>query len=115
MSATLDWSYDLLSEPEKALFRRLSVFAGGFSLEAAEAVGAAEGDDGGNVLHLLGELVGQSLVVVESLPDANADEPRYGMLEPVKQYASEKLEKSGESTTTRRRHATSTTLRTSPV
>jgi len=106
MSATLDWSYDLLTEPEKALFGQLSVFVGGFSLEAAEAVGAAEADDDSSVLHLLGELVGQSLVAVEALPDANANEPRYGMLEPVRQYASEKLEESGESATASRRHAT---------
>ena len=105
MSATLDWSYDLLSEPEKALLRQLSVFAGGFSLEAAEAVDPAVDDDAGNVLRLLGELVGQSLVAVEALPDANADEPRYGMLEPVRQYAREKLEESGESATASRRHA----------
>jgi predicted ATPase/DNA-binding XRE family transcriptional regulator/Tfp pilus assembly protein PilF len=106
MSATLDWSYDLLSESEKALFRQLSVFTGGFSLEAAEAVGSAEDGDAGIVLHLLGDLVGQSLVTVEALPDTNTDEPRYAMLEPVRQYASEKLEESGESATASRRHAT---------
>lgn len=105
MSATLDWSYDLLSESEKALFRRLSVFAGGFSLEAAEAAGPAEDDDAGNVFHLLGELVGQSLVAVETLPDETADRPRYGMLEPVRQYANEKLEECGESAAASRRHA----------
>ena len=104
MSATLDWSYDLLSALEKALFRELSVFAGGFSMAAAEAVHPA--GDGDDVLHLLGELVGQSLVAFEALPDTNDDEPRYGMLEPVRQYASEKLEESGESATASRRHAT---------
>ena len=62
--------------------------------------------DGDDVLHLLGELVGQSLVAFEALPDTNDDEPRYGMLEPVRQYASEKLEESGESATASRRHAT---------
>ena len=79
MQAALDWSHDLLPEREKTLFRRLSVFAGGFTLEAAEAVGSA--DD-------LGTLVEQSLVVME----AGADGPRYRMLEPVRQYALEKLE-----------------------
>jgi hypothetical protein len=106
MSATLDWSYDLLSAPEKALFRDLSVFAGGFSMAAAEAVHPAGDDDADDVLHLLGELVGQSLVAFEALPDTNDDEPRYGMLEPVRQYAGEKLEESGESATASRRHAT---------
>ena len=64
--ATLDWSHDLLSEPEKALFRRLSVFAGGFTLEAAEAVVSAGGEDTENVLDLLGELVEQSLVIAKT-------------------------------------------------
>ena len=58
------------------------------------------------MLYLLGELVGQSLVTVEALPDANTDRPRYGMLEPVRQYANEKLEECGESATASRRHAT---------
>ena len=103
MSATLDWSYDLLSALEKALFRELSVFAGGFSMAAAEAVHPA--GDGDDVLHLLGELVGQSLVAFEALPDTNDDEPRYGMLEPVRQYASEKLEESAEAEDDLQRHA----------
>lgn len=102
MRAALDWSYELLSEEEKALFRRLSVFAGGFTLEAAEAVGAAEGVDKGAVLDLLGGLVEQSLVAAEV---ADEDEARYGMLEPVRQYALEKLGESGEISGTRRRHA----------
>jgi len=65
MRAALDWSHDLLSEPEKILFRRLSVFAGGFTLEAAEAVGAAYNIEAGEVLWNLGALVEQSLVLVE--------------------------------------------------
>ena len=103
MRSTLDWSHDLLSEPEQELFQRLSVFAGGFILEAAEAVGAA-GNVGGedDVLDLLGSLVEQSLVVTEV---AGGYEMRYGMLEPVRQYALERLEENREAEETRRQHA----------
>jgi predicted ATPase/DNA-binding XRE family transcriptional regulator len=103
MSATLDWSYDLLSESEKVLFRRLSVFVGGFSLEAAEAVSLAGGDDAEGVLHLLGRLVEQSLVKVDD--GANDDGPRYGMLEPIRQYAIEKRKEFREGETASRNHA----------
>jgi predicted ATPase len=99
MSATLDWSYNLLSEGEQVLFRRLSVFSGGFSLEAAEAIGAIEEPD--VVLGLLGALVEHSLI--SATP--NGDGVRYGMLEPVRQYAGEKLEQSDEAEGVRRRHA----------
>ncbi|MDQ3965834.1 MAG: helix-turn-helix domain-containing protein, partial [Actinomycetota bacterium] len=103
MRATLDWSYDLLDEPERALFRCLSVFSGGFSLEAAEAVGAA-GDVGAeDALEPLGRLVEQSLVTAG--PDGDGDGTRYGMLEPVRQYARERLEESGEAGTVSRSHA----------
>src|SRR5215204_3352431 len=106
MWATLDWSHELLSVEERVLFRRLSVFIGGFSLEAAEAVGAEPGASGSilveEVLGTLGRLVEQSLVT------ATADEKggglRYWMLEPVRQYASEQLEESGEAEETKRRH-----------
>lgn len=101
MRATLDWSYELLAEPERELFRRLSVFSGGFTLEAAETVGAAE--DPREVLSLLGALVEQSLVEVQQPKDRG--EVRYGMLEPVRQYALEKLEQSGEAEDTHRKHA----------
>jgi predicted ATPase len=107
MRATLDWSHDLLSEGEKALFRRLSVFAGGFALEAAEAVeakpGAAEEMDTGEVLELLGRLIEQSLVVAQAGEDGA--EMRYGMLEPVRQYGLELLQHADEVEETRRRHA----------
>jgi predicted ATPase/transcriptional regulator with XRE-family HTH domain len=89
MRATLDWSYDLLDAPEQRLFRRLSAFVGGFSLEAAEAV-SGDGTSGETLAHL-GTLVEQSMVFVET----GAGETRYGMLEPVRQYARAKL---GEST-----------------
>jgi predicted ATPase/DNA-binding XRE family transcriptional regulator len=90
--ATLDWSYDLLGETEQRLFRRLGVFTGGFSLEAAEAVA-----DGG-VLDALESLVAQSLVQVQ--PDG-----RYLQLEPVLQYARAKLGEGPEAHESRLRHA----------
>jgi len=102
MRATLDWSYDLLSDEEQNLFRWLSVFAGGFTLEAAEAVGAAETNTM-DVLDPLGRLVEQSLVAVDvSFED---EEARYRMLEPVRQYALERLEGSGDEELARQRHA----------
>ena len=105
MRATLDWSFELLSGPERPLLGRLSVFAGGFTIEGAEAVGvgpSAVGSVGGaDVLGLLGALVEQSLVTART----GEGETRYGMLEPVRQYAVEKLKESGELEETRRRHA----------
>ena len=102
MRATLDWSYHLLQGPEKGLFRRLSTFAGGFALEAAEAVSAADNVQAEDVLDLLENLVEQSLVVTAR----DADRLRYGMLEPVRQYALERLEESvKEAEEARRRHA----------
>jgi predicted ATPase/DNA-binding XRE family transcriptional regulator len=101
MRSTLDWSHDLLSEPERVLFRRLSVFVGGFTLEAVEAVGTTVDVVPEDVLELLGRLVEQSLVTAE----AGGGEERYGILEPVRQYARELLEASGEAPEAQRRHA----------
>jgi predicted ATPase/DNA-binding XRE family transcriptional regulator len=103
MRATLDWSYGLLSEEEKVLFRRLSVFARGFTLEAAEAVGANEETDAEDVVELLGNLVEQSLIVAK--PGEDGGEVRYVMLEPVRQYGFERLEHSDEAEEARQHHA----------
>lgn len=100
LRATLDWSHELLVEPERKLFGRLSVFAGGWTLEAVEAVGAGDGIEEGEVLDLLGRLVDKSLVV------AGAEgASRYRMLEPVRQYGLERLEAGGEAERVRERHA----------
>ena len=98
MRAALDWSHDLLSGPERGLFRRLSVFAGVFTIEGAEAVGG----DPEDVLELLGGLVEQSLVVAGV---GQRGPTRYRMLEPVRQYALQRLEESGEAGGIRRHHA----------
>ena len=102
LRATLDWSHQLLDEPERELFGRLSVFAGGLTLEAAEAVGAGSSIDVDNVLDLLSRLVEKSLVVAEAGAQGAS---RYRMLEPVRQYARERLEERGETEAVRRRHA----------
>ena len=100
LRATVEWSYELLSEAERGLFARLSVFAGGWTLEATEAVGAGQGD----VLDLLSKLVDKSLVVAETSP-VGGGALRYRMLEPVRQYGRERLEESGEIEQVRERHA----------
>lgn len=98
LRALIDWSYDLLTEAERTSFQRLSVFAGGWTLEAAEAV-CADGDllqDG--VLDLLTQLVQKSLVVME------VGGERYRMLDTVRHYALEKLNGVGEEAAVRGRH-----------
>jgi non-specific serine/threonine protein kinase len=102
LRAAIAWSDALLTEPERALLRRLSVFAGGWSLDAAEAVGAGDGIAGWEVLDLLARLVEQSLVQLE--PGAGP-EARYRPLETVRQYAAERLAEAGEEAATRGRHA----------
>jgi predicted ATPase/DNA-binding CsgD family transcriptional regulator len=103
LKGALDWSHELLSEPERVLFRRLSVFAGGWTLETAEVVGSGEGVEEGEVLDLLSGLVEKSLIVAEGIGEGG--KVRYRMLEPVRQYALKKLEGSGEVRAVRRRHA----------
>ncbi|MBK6851725.1 MAG: adenylate/guanylate cyclase domain-containing protein [Burkholderiales bacterium] len=90
LRALIDWSHDLLSEPERALFRRLSVFAGGWTLEAAEAVCADESLPKDDILDNLGRLVEKSLISVDLQTD------RYRMLETVRQYGRERLEIAAE-------------------
>jgi predicted ATPase/DNA-binding SARP family transcriptional activator/DNA-binding CsgD family transcriptional regulator len=102
LRATLDWSYELLGGPEQALFGRLSAFAGGFTLEAAESVGGSGGVEEKQVMELLTTLVEKSLVVAEESWERGA---RFRLLEPVRQYASEKLGEGGEEDDIRRRHA----------
>jgi predicted ATPase/DNA-binding CsgD family transcriptional regulator len=102
LRATLAWSHELLSEPEQLLFRRLSVFAGGWTLEAAEEVCSGEGIGRDDVLDLISELVERSLVVAEA---GDEEVVRFRMLEPIRQYGQEFLEESGESEALRSRHA----------
>jgi predicted ATPase/DNA-binding SARP family transcriptional activator/DNA-binding CsgD family transcriptional regulator len=102
LRGALDWSHDLLGEPEQILYRRLSTFAGGWTLEAVEIVGLGDGVAKSDVLGLLSGLVDKSLVVTETAGDGVL---RYGMLEPVRQYAREKLENSGEAEAILHRHA----------
>jgi predicted ATPase/DNA-binding CsgD family transcriptional regulator/Tfp pilus assembly protein PilF len=104
LKGTLDWSHELLSEDEKKLFGRLSVFAGGWTLEAVEAVGAGEGVVEEDILDVLSGLAEKSLVVAESIGERGT--VRYRLLEPIRQYAREKLEEGGEGEEVLRRHAT---------
>ena len=98
LRATLEWSHGLLDDDERALFPRLAVFAGGWTLEAAEAVC---GEDGLDVFETLASLVDESLVRPVRRP---AGEPRFRMLETIREFAGELLEASGEAEALRRRH-----------
>ena len=101
LRALIDWSFDLLSEPERALLRRLSVFARGRTLEAAEAVCSGDGVEDFEVLDLLAQLVDKSLVTAEK---SAVGEPRYTMIESVWHFAQQKLADSGEREKFRARH-----------
>jgi len=98
LRALIDWSYELLSEDERAVFRPLAVFAGGWTLEAAEAVCTSGSVDQAAVLEQLSELVDKSLVVMD------ADGMRYRLLDTVRHYALERLEESGAGDEARTRH-----------
>ena len=100
LRGAMDWSFDLLAEAERVLLRRLSVFAGGWSLEAAEAVCSGNGVDASGILDLLTQLVDKSLVVVET----RGGEARYRLLETVRQYGLDRLLEAGETADVRKRH-----------
>ena len=102
LRAAMDWSYDLLTPTEQKLFRRLSVFVGGCTLEGAEAVCDAKGDLGLDVLDGMESMVDKSLAQRDEQADG---EPRFVMLETIREYALEKLEASGEKALTKRAHA----------
>ena len=101
LGALIDWSYDLLSEPERILLRRLAVFVAGRTLEMAEEVCSGDGLDRRDIFDLLCALVDKSLAMIEPGPDG---EPRYTMLESVWDYADEKLIQHGETARYRSRH-----------
>src|SRR6202008_431036 len=99
LRAVVDWSWELLSDAERTVLRRLSVFSGGASLEAAERVCASDTVESGQVLELLTALTEKSLVVTE---DDGA--PRYRMLGTIKEYAGQRLTEAGESEAARQAH-----------
>jgi predicted ATPase/class 3 adenylate cyclase len=100
LRAAIDWSYNLLPVSERVFFERLSVFAGGWTLEAAESVCSDSTIDREDVLDLLEHLINKSMAVVEEGPH----ETRYRFLETIRRYAHEKLVESGESETLRDKH-----------
>jgi predicted ATPase/DNA-binding winged helix-turn-helix (wHTH) protein len=102
LRAAMDWSYDLLSADEQKLFRRLPVFAGGCTLEGAEAVCDTKGDLDLDLLEGMASMVDKSLV---QQAEPAQDESRFVMLETIREYAQEKLEASGETAPTKRAHA----------
>jgi predicted ATPase/DNA-binding CsgD family transcriptional regulator len=101
LRATIDWSYELLSDQERMLFYRLSVFAGGWTLEAVEAVCAGAGVEQENILDLLSRLLDKSLVIMHE----HGATARYRLLETVRQYGAEKLLQARESNVVRQHHA----------
>jgi non-specific serine/threonine protein kinase len=100
LRAAMDWSHGLLSAHERDVFRRLSVFAGSFSLEAAEAICAGEPEDAYDVLDVLSSLIDKSLVLMEQ----RRGEARYRLLETIRQYGQDKLQEYAEAATVRRHH-----------
>jgi predicted ATPase/class 3 adenylate cyclase len=101
LRGAIGWSYDLLDDGARRLVDRLSVFRGGFDLEVAERVCGPAGEVGGDVVERIGELVDQSLVRF----DEGLDEPRFAMLETIREYAAEMLRERGEAEVMADRHA----------
>lgn len=101
LHALIDWSHNLLLEPERVLFRRLAVFAGGWTLDAAEGVCVGDDVKADVVLDLMTQLVNKSLILAER---EQGQEARYRMLETIRQYASERLLEAGEDEQLRKRH-----------
>ena len=97
LEATVAWSHELLSEAEKLLFSRLSVFAGGFTLEGAEAVCSGDGIGATDTADIMGELIAKSLVI--------PGKGRYWMLETLREYGRHRLEQAGDTEARRRLHA----------
>ena len=102
LQALIDWSWNLLDEQERVLLRRLSVFSGGWSLDAAQVVSGFDPLDEFDVFDLLEQLINKSLVTVQHPPEGEA---RYAMLESIRQYAQNKLFEAGEGEILRDRHA----------
>ena len=103
LRAALDWSHELLSKPEQTLLRRLSVFAGGFTLEAVEGICAGPELDAAQALDLLAQLVDKSMVLVETA-DSGAAVARYRLLESIREYCHERARAAGEAVWLRGRH-----------
>jgi non-specific serine/threonine protein kinase len=99
--STIDWSHALLDERERVLMRRLSVFAGGWNLQMAEEVCSGAGIERREILDVLAQLVDKSVVVA----DATESAARYRLLEPIRQYALERLEEAGEAAEFAARHS----------
>jgi predicted ATPase/DNA-binding SARP family transcriptional activator/DNA-binding CsgD family transcriptional regulator len=102
LRSTIEWSYDLLEEGEKALFGRLSVFSGGATLEATEAVCNVSGDLFVSALNGVSSLLDKSLLGQE---EGAEGEPRFVMMETIREYAQERLQESGEAESIKRAHA----------
>lgn len=110
LRATIDWSHEILDEAERRLFRRLAVFAGGFTLHAAEVVAggdATQPDEPHDVLDILTSLIDKSLLRALPPPDDGGSQTvtRFGMLETLREYSLEQLAASGEEAEARTRHA----------
>ena len=101
LKATIDWSYDLLTDKERLLFERLSVFSSGFLVETAEEICSDNKFNKAEAMDTLSNLVDKSMVIIKSRQEGSV---RYGMLETLKEYASERLTDSGEKEIMDKRH-----------